>query len=155
MGVHDSDMSFHLLDFDQPVEASFEEHLMDTRYTLGLSEHECKRGLEICRESWIDVGLYVGRDESRTRIIYSESIIFLICFEPNSCISTLPEKCCEISYASSLDTDSWLCGEGCQYNKSPTLDIVMDYYCFRFFMINYRTIYDHIVLSIDIDTDSE
>jgi hypothetical protein len=47
---------------------------MDTRDTLSLSEHECKRGLEISREAWVDVGLYVGRDESRARVIDRDSI---------------------------------------------------------------------------------
>ncbi len=67
-------MSLHLLDFDQPIEPPLEEHLMDTRDTLCLCEHECKRGLEIRREPWIDVGLYIGRDECRARVIDSDSI---------------------------------------------------------------------------------
>jgi hypothetical protein len=155
MRIHDSDMSLHLLDFDQPVEASFEEYLMDTRDTLSLSEHECKRGLEISRESWVDVGLYIGWDESRSRVVDGDSISFSIGLISDSSIRTLPEEGSEISYASSLDTDRGLCRQGCEYNKSPTLYIVM-YYCrFCLFLINYRTIYDHIMLSIDIDTDSE
>lgn len=74
MRIHDSDMSLHLLDFDQPVEAPLEEDLMDPRDTLSLCEHECKRGLEIRRESWVDVRLYVGRDESRARVVDRDSI---------------------------------------------------------------------------------
>ena len=155
MWVHDRYMSLHLLYLDEPVEASLEEHLMNTRDPFCLSEHQCKWGLEISRESWVYVGLYIGRDESRARVVDYDSIVLLICLEPNSSVRTLPEEGSEISYASSLDTDLWFCSEGCEYDKSPTFNIVMDYSRFSFFSINYRTIDDHIMLSVDIDTNSE
>lgn len=40
MWIHDSDMSSHLLDLDEPIESSLEEYLMNTRDSFGLSEQE-------------------------------------------------------------------------------------------------------------------
>ncbi len=40
MRIHDSDMSLHLLDLDEPVEATLEEYLMDSRDSLSLGKEK-------------------------------------------------------------------------------------------------------------------
>ena len=150
MRIHNSDMSLHLLDFDEPVEATFEENFMYTGRAFCLCEHQCKRRLKICRESRIYVSLYINRSKGITRVIYRQSVILCICIIAYSSITTLPEKRSEVPNAGSLDLHRWLCTEGCKYDKGATFYIIT-YNCrFRFFLFNYRTIYDHIMVYIDI-----
>ena len=74
MGIHDRDVSLHLLDFDEPIQTSLEEDLMDARHTICLREEEGEWRLEICRESRIDVCLEIGTLEARTRIVDRDTI---------------------------------------------------------------------------------
>ena len=103
MWIHDGDMSLHLLDFDEPVEATFEEDFMDARYPFRLCEHKCKRGLEVCRESREYIGLEVGRSEAGGRVVHDDAIMFLIKVIAHTCITTLPEERRKIIDACSLD----------------------------------------------------
>lgn len=137
MGIHDGDVSLHLLDLDEPVETSLEEDFMDTRYTFSLSEHQCKRRLEISWESREYVGLDVGRTETCTRVVYGYGVMFMIEIIAHTRIFTLTEECSEIRYTSSLDADRWFCCEGTKYYEGSTLDVVT-YNCrFRLFSVNY------------------
>lgn len=148
-------MSLHFLDFYEPVESPFEEDLMYARGPFRLSEHESKERLEISRESRVYICLESSRLKTRSRIIYYDHIIDFIDIKSNAYILAFSEKCSEISYTSSLDTDRGCCRQRSEYDKCPTFNIIAYYCCFSYLSVNYRTIYDHIMIYTDIDTYSE
>lgn len=100
MRVHDSNMSFHLFNFDKPIEPSFKKNFMNTRYSFSLREEEGKWGLEICRESWKDIRLKRNCTKTRTRIIYDDFIFFAFQIKSHSSFTTLLEKCRKVGNSS-------------------------------------------------------
>lgn len=155
MRIHDSDMSLHLLYLDEPIESSLEENLMDPRHTICLSEEEGKRGLEIRRKSWVDIGLEIGWPETRARVIDRDDIFFSVEREPYSDVLTLPEKCGEVRYPSMFYPYRRFRCEGTQYDECPTLDIVSyDGSLCRIRNTRY-TIDDDMMIIGDLNMDSE
>lgn len=154
MGIHDGDMSFHFFYFDEPVESTFKEYFMNTRYPFRLRQEKNKWRLEVCRKSRKYSCLEVGRTKTTSRIVDDDRIVIWR-IESYSYISTLSEKCCQILYTSSLYAYRWLGGECSEYHERSTFDIVVYDSRFCIFMINYRAINDYIMFVVDFYTDSE
>lgn len=154
MRIHDCDMAFHFLYFDEPVQPPFKEYFMDTGDSFCLCKKECEGRLEICRKSWKNPCLKIGRTETTSRIVDDDRII-IWSVKSYPGILTFSEKCSQILYSRSFDTDRWLSRQGSQYDESPTFYVVM-YHCgFSMTSVDLRSVDCDIVLIVDLYRDSE
>lgn len=147
-------MSLHLLDLDEPIEASFEEDFMDTGDTLSLGEEECKWGLEIGWKSWKYIGLERDRSETRARIVHDDLIAILMEIESDSCFVTFFEKGSEITDTCVFDGDTWFGCESSEHNKGPTFDIITNYSSCDIFWDMTLPMYGECMVVRDIDCDT-
>lgn len=91
IGVHDCWVSFHLLDFYEPVQSALINDFFQPTHSLRLREEYGKGGLEVCRESWEDIGLHSNSSELVYGSIHSKGIISQVLIS-NSDFSTFHEK---------------------------------------------------------------